>query len=151
MTRIIEYIGEEIEIDSYKEIHYLENQTLIKGIPINPCLRKYFDQTPNSEREDLEIDDWWNQPFIITTSLSERIETYESYLSRVTSFKDMQIDIESEEVFNIRMEEQKQNFLKNYPSGHCYIVRCLDGGAWDRSSWKGDFDSLEAALHHCNT
>ena len=27
-----------------------------------------------------------------------------------------------------------------------YNVRCLDGGAWDRSTSKGDFDNLEAAL-----
>ncbi len=26
-----------------------------------------------------------------------------------------------------------------------YELRVLDGGAWDRSSWKGSFDSLSAA------
>jgi hypothetical protein len=27
-----------------------------------------------------------------------------------------------------------------------YTVRCLDGGAWDRSSLKGGFDSLNQAI-----
>jgi hypothetical protein len=29
-----------------------------------------------------------------------------------------------------------------------YSVRCLNGGAWDRSSWCGDFDSLDSAIEY---
>lgn len=28
-----------------------------------------------------------------------------------------------------------------------FDVRCLDGGAWDRSTWKGSFETLEEAVN----
>ena len=27
-------------------------------------------------------------------------------------------------------------------------VRCLDGGAWDRSTWKGQFSTLDQAIEY---
>lgn len=35
---------------------------------------------------------------------------------------------------------------ESLPEGIHYEVRCLDGGAWDRSTWWGGFGSLGAAL-----
>ncbi len=29
-----------------------------------------------------------------------------------------------------------------------YTVRCLDGGAWDRSTWRGTFEKLPDAIAH---
>lgn len=37
-------------------------------------------------------------------------------------------------------------FLAHYPQGVRYDVRCLDGGAWDRSTFLGAFGTLEAAV-----
>ena len=37
-------------------------------------------------------------------------------------------------------------WLDAWPSGTRYDVRCLDGGAWDRSTNWGCFSSLEEAL-----
>lgn len=31
-------------------------------------------------------------------------------------------------------------------AGGGYQLRCLDGGAWDRSTWQGDYTELPAAL-----
>ena len=36
-------------------------------------------------------------------------------------------------------------FVQSQDNG-IYTVRCLDGGAWDRSSLKGGFDSMEQAV-----
>lgn len=144
MTRIIEYIGEDVEIDSYEEKHFLENQKVTQGIPINPCLREHFDSTPHDDRESREINDWWDTPYIVTSYVSDRLESYSDYHSRVSSFEGMKV--ESESVFDDRMKEIKEYFLSKYPSGTSYTVRCLTGGAWDRSSWQGDFDSLEKAI-----
>lgn len=33
-----------------------------------------------------------------------------------------------------------------WPEGVRYTVRCLDGGAWDRSTWWGSFGSMAEAL-----
>lgn len=144
MSRVIEYIGEEVEIDSYEEKHYLENQNLVQGVPINPCLREHFDSTPNELRECQETDDWWGTPFIVTADINNAVESYESYRSRLSSFKGM--EIEDEDIFNARMENTKKQFLESYPTGTSYTVRCLTGGAWDRSSWQGDFGSLDEAI-----
>ena len=48
-------IGDEmIEIDTYQEIHWPQNQNLVgERFPLNPILRHWFDQTPNTERESL--------------------------------------------------------------------------------------------------
>lgn len=35
-------------------------------------------------------------------------------------------------------------FVENRGKG--YVVRCLDGGAWDRATLKGIFDTLEEAI-----
>ena len=35
-------------------------------------------------------------------------------------------------------------FIENRGDG--YVVRCLDGGAWDRATLKGVFDTLEEAV-----
>lgn len=40
-------------------------------------------------------------------------------------------------------------FRKAWPGGVRYDVRCLDGGAWDRSTWWGSFSTLDEASR-CN-
>lgn len=37
-------------------------------------------------------------------------------------------------------------FLRAWPEGTRYDVRCLDGGAWDRSTCWGSFKTLEEAI-----
>lgn len=49
-----------------------------------------------------------------------------------------------------KLLEQATNAMgdtyKLYPTGIRYEVRCLTGGAWDRSSSQGMFSSLEEAI-----
>lgn len=46
--------------------------------------------------------------------------------------------------------EQRAAFTEHWPSGVRYDVRCLDGGAWDRSTCWGNFATLEQALACAN-
>ena len=66
--------------------------------PLDPVLPPNFDDTPNYERSEKELETWWERPFIQT--------------------------------------------------GHDgkFDVRCLDGGAWDRSTWYCTADSVEEAI-----
>ena len=66
--------------------------------PLDPVLPPNFDDTPNDERSEKELETWWERPFIQT--------------------------------------------------GHDgkFDVRCLDGGAWDRSTWYCTADSVEEAI-----
>ncbi len=36
-------------------------------------------------------------------------------------------------------------FLEAFPAGIRYELRCLDGGAWDRSTWWGSFSTVQLA------
>lgn len=107
--RVIEYQGEEYEIEDYLPEHYWQNQEdceIVAGwrIPINPNLRPDFDHTPNEERDYLEVEHWWGKPYVETVLNS------------------------------------------HWPEGRRWDVRCLDGGAWDRSTNHGAFATLAEAL-----
>lgn len=87
-------------------------------IPVNPRLPKNFDCTPNEDRPDSHMK-WWNRPYIQTYTLE--------------SFGDVD-------------EEFKRKWMESWPTGTRYDLRCLDGGAWDRSTWYGSFKTLEEAM-----
>lgn len=78
----------------------IEAEDLINGVPYNPKLPKFFDDTPNDARPRTHLL-WWGIPYI-----------------------------------------QVRDGLSNLR----YEVRCLDGGAWDRSTYWGTFGSIEEAI-----
>jgi hypothetical protein len=123
MGRMIEQGGEWYEVSDYLEEHRLQNQTswAAPGIPLNPVQREDFDCTPNEERDPLEVQDWWGVLYIETYSWSG--------------------DPTSEGA-----EEWRAHWLSAWPTGVRYDVRCLDGGAWDRSTNRGSFATLELAV-----
>lgn len=128
----------------YESRHRWQNQTnVVDGVPIDPILRDNFDYTDNEERPQLETTDWWGKPFIVTDAWGEREETYDEYAVRA---KKNSFDADDEETFTKRNEETKKGWYESYPEGIRYNVRCLDGGAWDRSTNYGFFPSLETAL-----
>lgn len=128
--REIEYIGETIQIDDYKDEHRPHNQAEhFHDIPVNPKLRDYFDATPNELREDLEVSDWWDRPFIEAYTW-ERMKPHNATPEEI--------------------EQRHRAWLESWPSGTRYDVRCLDGGAWDRSTWWGSAGSLEEAAAIAN-
>ncbi len=124
MPRDIDYIGQTVTIEDYEEQHRPDAQELVEGVPLNPCLRPGFDSTPNEERDPQEIDDWWNLPYIQAVAWD---------------------DFESDDA------ERRQSWFAHWPSGTRYDVRCLDGGAWDRSTSWGQAATLEAALEIART
>ena len=95
---------------------------LIDGIPINPTLSAGFDCTPNEDRSRGELAEWWGKPFIVTYS-----------------WDDMKGKEED--------EERRSQWFEHWPEGVRYDVRCLDGGAWDRSTWWGSAPNLAEAVH----
>lgn len=88
-------------------------------IPLNPKLPARFDSTPNDERP-ASHQRWWNRPYIVTF-------TWEQMCGANAT------------------AEQRARWFDSWPSGTRYDVRCLDGGAWDRSTWWGSFATLKAA------
>jgi hypothetical protein len=46
-------------------------------------------------------------------------------------------------------EKYREDWYKHWPSGIRYDVRCLDGGAWDRSTCWGMYPTVEEAIECC--
>lgn len=144
MPRKFYYIGMEIEISDYQDIHRYRNQILIEGIPFNPLQREDFDQTPKAARDLLEIVEWWDEPYVKTCSWDDCDESWESYIERAKSWSSG--EPESHDEFLERMRSRKENWFKAWPSGTRYEVRCLNGGAWDRSTGLAMVATLEEAI-----
>lgn len=70
--------------------------------------------------------------------------SYEAYVERLKS-NDLKID--TEEVWTSKIEKNMASWLAAWPSGTRYDVRCLNGGAWDRSSCIGMYATLGDAIH----
>ncbi len=66
-------------------------------IPVNPRLPKKFSSTPNVDRPEKQIRQWWCRPYVT--------------------------------------EE-----------GGSWHIYCLDGGAWDRPTWRGSVNSCDEAV-----
>jgi hypothetical protein len=95
-------------------------------IPVNPKLPKNFDNTANQARPQSH-QRWWYRPFIETY-------TWEQMCGPIGR------------IWGSNAEERRAKWLHHWPTGTRYDVRCLDGGAWDRSTWWGSFATLEEAI-----
>ncbi len=103
------------------------------GVPFNPTLPKDFDSTPNQARPESH-QRWWNRPFTRT----ETIEQLDAFYAGRTD--------DHAEAGRKHWAESRAQWLAAWPSGIRYEVRCLDGGAWDRSTSWGMFATLDEAL-----
>ena len=145
MAKTIEYIGEEVEISEYKPENYFDNQEewVTEQIPLNPKLRDDFDVTPNESRDDLEIEHWWGKPYIVAQFVTLTDRNYSAFVERVESYGSPNTVSEKEwndKYSGLNMKDKSCTY------GVAFIVRCLDGGAWDRSTWKGQFNNLTDAI-----
>ena len=140
---------------NFKKKHYFKNQkNIIDGIAIDPILPEEFWSTAHEDREKVELEEWWERPFIVTQGYDE--ESYEDYYSRMKLYYDDLIahygeekttyKVDTENEFNARVEKQMKSWFDAWPSGIRYDVYILDGGAWDRPTSKAKVDSLEEAL-----
>lgn len=152
LTRMIPsgYDDEQIEIDTYQEKHWPENQQLVADrFPLNPILRDWFDQTPNDKREPLELEHWWDLPFIVTDTWEDCETHFRAHQARLSAERfDGALTAEQVEA---EIPSRKAEWFKAWPAGTRYEVRCLDGGAWDRSTNWGMVASLEEAVEKCAT
>ncbi|WP_439126188.1 MAG: hypothetical protein ACNJA3_27870 (plasmid) [Pseudomonas rhizophila] len=144
-TRKVYFLDEFVEVDTYQPVHWPENQKLVAGrFPLNPTLRRCFDQTPNEDRESLETEHWWDLPFIISHDWESCVENIKSnqahHRGQANDYVISDVELEA------KIQEEKHRWFAEFPDGVRYDVRCLDGGAWDRSTWWGSSGSLDEAV-----
>ena len=87
-------------------------------------------------------------PFIIFHEYEEN-DTWVDYEYRCREFSHRDFVLKTEVEFNQYHADKKIKWFTDYPTGIAYVVHCLDGGAWDRPTWWGDFSSLEEAKACC--
>lgn len=118
---------------------------IIDNIMINPKLRINFDSTSNEKRNDKEVEKFWGKPYILVEELE--LESWEEHYYRLKNLGWNDEKIGNKEEWNKYLKESKDLWNSEFVSGFRYTVRCLDGGAWDRSSWKGTFSDFDEALN----
>jgi len=132
--------------EKYTEAHRPTNQKDIReGICINPVQRYYFSNTPNGDRPTQEREDWYYLPYIESYEFEPVDAYYGDYLARMAQIGD-HIKCDSEEEWDQKHEDERDRFFDEYRHGVNYTVHCLDGGAWDRPTWRGTFATIEEAL-----
>jgi hypothetical protein len=126
--------------EPYMADHRPDAQPQIEGVPINPHLRPRFEMTDNGQRDRLEVEDWYGLPFIQFCPLFIPDASYGDHCERMGD------RAESREDYEARMAQLIRGWYEQWPEGIRYDVRCLDGGAWDRSTWRGSFETLADAV-----
>lgn len=132
------------EMTPYLDEHRPDQQECVDGVPINPNLRSGFDDTANDARDSLEVSDWWDRPFIVTESWEDNEESWDDFVERLKQFPGTNPGDKND--FEKSQAESKQSWFDTFPTGVRYEVRCLNGGAWDRSTLWGMVGSLEKAM-----
>ena len=113
--------------------------TLVDGIPVNPVLPEDFCDTANEGRPESH-QKWWDCPYIETSSVEEE-----------DAFQARRTDDYAEKSREAWATEGRESWMKAWPTGTRYIVRCLDGGAWDRPTLWGGFPTIEEAVECAKT
>jgi hypothetical protein len=128
------------------KIRYEGMKKMKNEIPVNPKLRADFDITPNGDRSPAEIKKWWNKPYIVTTTFEENQadKSFDEYEKRLKSYG--YTDLQTREEWEAEKQKYKAEWLEAFPTNTRFEVLCLDGGAWDRSTWHGNFGELSEAV-----
>lgn len=124
--------------------HHFEAEDLAQGYLVNPLLPESFDNTPNDERSDHHMAMWWERPFIERYTWAQAEQHTINWQAKRRA--DGEPGALSEEETEALLEKDRAAFFEAFPAGERYTVRCLDGGAWDRSTWWGHSPTLEGAL-----
>lgn len=140
-----------MEVDTYKTAHRPSKQPSVgRGYPLNPVLREDFINTPNNHREPLEIEDWWELPYIESISWEQAESLRRSFQANYRAFGDGLNGELSQEEAEAQIDAYRVSFFEQNPSGTKYTVHCLDGGAWDRPTLWGVFSTLDEAINCCD-
>jgi predicted nuclease with TOPRIM domain len=122
----------------------MKRNEIIDGILVNPITPEWMDFKDINERSEEHLEEWFNKPYIRVTRYEAPDNSYEEYFERL---KDCNMELESEEEFNTRIARDKKSWFNKWgEDGLRYDVRILDGGAWDRTTNKGSYSTLEEAL-----
>lgn len=116
---------------------------LVGGVLINPALPENFDNTPNDARSQEELARWWLRPFVVVNRWEDEVRHIHAHQEWLKQNGDADLCRPDLAAY---IEEQRAQWFKFWPEGSRYEARCLDGGAWDRSSNWGMFGSLAEAL-----
>lgn len=128
-----------------KKYKFKNQKNIVDGIAVNPKLPKNFYDTPNEERSDDEVNEWWTRAFITTQKFGK--DDYKDYCKRMRSSVDNGTYVlETKEEFKIRRKQDKKDWFGYWNGGVRFDVRILDGGAWDRPTAKGQFNNLDDAV-----
>jgi hypothetical protein len=106
----------------------------VDGVLIDPRLPPRFDSTPNEDRPQ-DHEKFWQVPFIKTKDVSALDALYQAGTGE-----------HAEKARKEWEEKGRAHWLQAWPSGIRYETRCLDGGAWDRSTSLGMYATLEEAV-----
>ena len=112
---------------------YIDCEAVAYGVPVNPKLPDLFDCTPHEERPVSQLK-FWGRPFIATETI-EALDTF--YAERTDAYADAGRE---------HWKAARPQWMAAWPTGTRYEVRCLDGGAWDRSTSWGMFATLAEAV-----
>jgi len=135
-------------MSEYLECHRpTEQERIVDGVCINPKRRDDFNCTKHDVRPEQELSDWWGLPYVIEASYQHSDDSYQEYVTRITTVgAKLGHEVMEQEDWTIMREDNYKTFLASYPLGNAYTVRCLDGGCHDRSSNKGIYTTLNDAL-----
>jgi len=116
----------------------------MKKIYVNPEVPQWMDFKDINNRSQSHLDKWFNRAYIRTTDFGE--DNYKEYCERMSDCSpDYQLETEKE--FNTRRAEDEKSWCEHWGAdGIRYDVRILDGGAWDRTTNKGSYSTLEEAI-----
>lgn len=110
----------------------------IDGVLINPLLTRKFECTSHEKRPAIQ-QKWWGRPFIETNT----IEAMDEWHAERRDNPEDEFGVAQYSEWHL---EGRARWLKTFPNGTSYFVRCLNGGASDRTTgWKTS-SSLEEAL-----
>lgn len=128
----------------------------VEGVAVDPELPEGVEGGPQAMAPE-ELDLWEGRPYIVTLTLAEAMEPFESYFRHKLAarppehFKDMREDWarqveEMRRDWTIYLETTRKEYRDYYPEGVRYRVECLDWGVVDRPQDWGTFATLEDAV-----
>ena len=121
----------------------------MKKIYINPKVPKWMNFKDINDRSETHLAKWWCRAYIKTQDFGE--DSYKEYLERMSYTQKEgyqgEYKLDTEEEFDTRRAKDLKSWCEYWGAdGIRYDVRILDGGAWDRTTNKGSYKTLEEAM-----
>ena len=118
-------------------------------IEIDPNVPEWMDDKDLNDRSEEHMNEWFGKAYIRTQKFGD--DSYQEYCDRMayTQADDYLGDykLDTEEEFNTRRTKDLKSWCAKWgDDGIRYTVRCLDGGAWDRTTNHGSFANVDEAI-----